>query len=492
MRRAFALLSVPLLMVASVVYSKPAMSFNLDTGNAPIEVIIPAVAPIIFTDVSPSGSDATLVLRVTTLVTNAWFDASAPYHNTAQGVYSRLGRRPPSEAATNRNINIACLYATYRVLNSVLPKRNAEWRAMLVDVGLNPDDAAENTTTPVGIGNLAGKAIVSFREHDGMNQLGDVGGRMYNREPYADYTGYAPVNSAEDLRDPSRWQPRIVPLGSGIFRIQKFVTPQYRLVKPYSFTTPNKFNTPKPTASDPHGPKGRPAYQQQVDEVLSASAALTDYQKMVAELFNNKITGLGFSIVFGVAIPRGLSVLDFIHIDFLTNLAAFDTGIAVWNEKAKWDAVRPFSAVRHVYGDRPVRAWGGPGKGTVNDIPASHWKEYLNVADHPEYPSGSSAFCAAHAQAARRFLGDDTLNWAVPVPMGSSTVEPGITPATDIVLGPWATWTEWEEECGLSRLWGGVHFLDAIAAGKPIGREIGELAYQFVKRHIDGNAPAVP
>jgi hypothetical protein len=67
---------------------------NLDTGNAPVEVIIPAVAPIIFSDVSPNGSDATLVLRITTLITNAWFDASAPYHPTAQGVYSRLGRRP--------------------------------------------------------------------------------------------------------------------------------------------------------------------------------------------------------------------------------------------------------------------------------------------------------------------------------------------------------------------------------------------------------------
>jgi hypothetical protein len=58
-------------------------AFNLDTGNAPIEVVIPAVAPIIFMDVSPSGGDASLVLRITTLITNAWFDASAPYHRTA-------------------------------------------------------------------------------------------------------------------------------------------------------------------------------------------------------------------------------------------------------------------------------------------------------------------------------------------------------------------------------------------------------------------------
>lgn len=123
-------------------------------------------------------------------------------------------------------------------------------------------------------------------------------------------------------------------------------------------------------------------------------------------------------------------------------MAAFDTGIAVWKEKARWDAVRPTSAVRFVYGNRPVTAWGGPGRGTVNDIPADQWKEYVDVADHPEYPSGSATFCGAHAQSARHFLGSDVLNWSVPIPKGGSVVEPGITPVADLDLGPWATWTE--------------------------------------------------
>ena len=48
---------------------------------------------MIFQFVSPSGGDATLVLRLTTLITNAWFDATAPYHPTAVGVYTRLGRQ---------------------------------------------------------------------------------------------------------------------------------------------------------------------------------------------------------------------------------------------------------------------------------------------------------------------------------------------------------------------------------------------------------------
>jgi hypothetical protein len=460
-------------------------AFNFDTGNAPIEVIIPTVAPIILSaDVSASGADATLVLRVTTLITNAWFDASAPYHRTAQGVYSRLGRRPASESATNRNINIACLYATYRVLNSLLPKRNAEWKMMLISVGLHPNNNTENNTTAIGIGNRAGNAVVRNRENDGMNQLGNEGGVDFNRQPYSDYTGYEPVNTAYALRNASRWQPRLTTGGNGIFTVQQFVTPQFARTRPYSYRDPDEFRTPRPDDSMQPGSR---AYQDQADEVLRTSANLTDYQKMVAELFNNKILSLGFSAVFA-AQSRGLSLLDFIHLDFVTNLAAFDTGIAAWNEKRRWDAVRPFSAIRYIYGDRRVRAWGGPGRGTVM-IPADEWKEYLNVADHPEYPSGSASFCSAHAQSARRFLGSDMFNWSVPAPKGSSVIEPGVTPASDIVLGPWATWTQFENECGLSRLWGGVHFRDAIVQGHPLGRAIGEQAYLFLKRHIDGNAP---
>jgi len=75
--------------------SATAAAFDLDTGNAPIEVVIPTLIPAIFASVTPS--DASLVLRYTTMVTNGWFDAIAPYHPTAVGVYSRLGRRPPPE-----------------------------------------------------------------------------------------------------------------------------------------------------------------------------------------------------------------------------------------------------------------------------------------------------------------------------------------------------------------------------------------------------------
>jgi hypothetical protein len=333
--------------------------------------------------------------------------------------------------------------------------------------------------------------VVAARENDGMNQLGNrknkgVGQeRAYNRQPYADYTGYSPVNTAYEVKDPSRWQPSVVTTGFGIFRVQQFVTPQYRLVTPYSYNTPHPFRAPKPDASDI---RNRALYKEQADQVLAASASLTDRQKMIAELFDDKISSLGFSALFA-SVASGLSLEEFVWYDFLTNLAAFDTGIAVWQEKARYDAVRPFTAIRHLYKDQKVTAWGGPGKGTVADLPASEWTSYLPVADHPEYPSGSASFCAAHAESSRLFFGSDNLGWSFPVAQGSSRIEPGVTPQADLTI-TFNTWTQFEQECGQSRFWAGVHFPASIPAGAAIGHEIGRIAYDFFADHVNGTAPA--
>jgi hypothetical protein len=472
--------SAATLALVTSISGTDAPPFDFDTGNAGIEVIIPAVIPALFQTTTPN--DAPIVLRHTTLITNAWFDAIAPYHPTAVGVYSRLGRRPASEAATNRNKNIAMFYASHRILNSLMPRFAENWRQMMTSVGLDPDEAGEDLTTAAGIGNAAGRAVAAAREHDGMNQLGDEGGRVYDRRPYEDYTGYAPVNSPWTLRNPSRWQPLFTTQGNGTFAGQQLITPQWALTKPYSYMNPNMFNTPPPVDSD-H--RRRDAYRAQADEVIAMQAGLTDHQKMIAELFDNKIDSLGFSALF-VTLSRGLSLDEFVHYDFLTNMAAFDGGIATWNEKYRYDAVRPVTAIRYLYADRTITGWAGPGRGVVDDLPGREWRSYIGTANHSEYPSGSACFCAAHAQASRRFLGEDTLGWTVPVAAGSSVIEPGVTPASDLVL-EWPAFTDFEQDCGMSRFWGGVHFRPAITAAQQMCRPIGDLAYELLTRHIRGD-----
>jgi hypothetical protein len=459
--------------------SLPAAAFDFETGNGATEVVITTAVPTIFGRY-PSGSEASFILRITTLLTNAWFDSTAPYTPSAVGVYSRLGRRPASEYVDNTNQNIALITASYHVFNSLFPAQEQEWRNMMYDNGLDPDDDSEDLTTPTGIGNAAGHAIVEAREHDGMNQLGDEG-RAYHFQPYRDYTGYEPVNTAYRLTHPGRWQPFMASLPTGLQRITGHESPQWAYTDSYTGFNMRQFRLPVPNKSLRPNSAG---YRSQVDEIIRTQVSLTDKQKLIAEFFNNKVLSLGFSIVF-IAQARGLSLREFIELDFLTNMAAFDMGIATWDNKLFYDTVRPFSAIRHVYGNRTIRGWVGPGKGMVNNLPASEWQSYLVAPGHSEYPSGSTSFCEAHAQATRRYLGDDNLGWSIPHAVGSSVIEPGVTPAAPTTL-TFNTWTEFARDCGESRIYGGVHFRDAVENVRPAGRRMGNIAYEFVKAHIDG------
>jgi len=461
-----------------------ATRFDLNTGNAGIEVVIPEAIKAIFETMSPDGNDAPTVLRVTTMLTQAWFDAIAPYHRSAVGVSSRLGRRPAAEATT-RSRNIAILAATEPVVTSLFPARAPHWR-QLVRRAL-PGALSGTDRVAVRMGVRAGRAVVADRVSDGMNQLGDERRRRYNPMPYGDWTDYAPVNSADELRDPGRWQPLVVSDRLGVYRSQRFITPQLGRTRPYSYRSPRRFHVPEPLQSVWHRHGDNHAYRRQADQVLEFSARLTDAQKMTAETYDNKIAGLGFSALFA-AQSRGLDVAGFVEYDFATNLASFDTAIAVWHLKRHYDAVRPTTAIRHLYGDAGVTAWGGPGRGTVSDLPANQWRSYLDTADHPEYPSASTALCNAHAEVSRRYSGTEDLGWQIQVAQGSSGREPGVTPTTDITLR-WNTWSQLAQDCGLSRVWGGVHFLPSVTSGAQLGRQVGGVVADFIEAHLSGHAP---
>ncbi len=377
------------------------------------------------------------------------------------------------------------LYATRRILDVQLPEFRDDWAQMLRSVGLDPDDDSTDLTMPVGIGNIAGAGVVEKHRNDGMNAQGNeinpaLTERTDQGRRYWDYTGYEPVNTAYRLTDAGRWQPAIVDTGSGIFRVQQFVTPQWAISTPFSITNPLQFSAPPPTASDP---TNAAEYRAQADAVLRASAAMTDEQKMMAELFNDKVASLASAAGFVIE-SRGLTMEDFVFFDLTLSIAAYDAGIAIWAQKRRHDAVRPLSAIRHLYGNAPVTAWGGVGRGTQS-IPATQWRSYLPVADHPEYPSASAAFCAAYAEAAQLYLNSDTLNWFIPYAEGSSVIEPGITPQRNITIG-WDTFTEFSADCGDSRFWSGVHFEPSIPAGQSIGQQVARHAYDFMSRHING------
>ena len=59
---------------------------------------------------------------------------------------------------------------------------------------------------------------------------------------------------------------------------------------------------------------------------------------------------------------------------------------------------------------------------------------------------------------------------------GSSTIEPGATPATTITL-VWDTFSNAANQAGLSRRYGGIHFKSDDLVGRAVGRKVGDLAW---------------
>ena len=91
-------------------------------------------------------------------------------------------------------------------------------------------------------------------------------------------------------------------------------------------------------------------YKQQADDVLAVSANLSEEQKLLAELFDHKFRSLGGAAMAAIR-NQNMTIMELVHMEFVLNMAAFDAGIAIWQEKTKWNAVRPFTAVAKLYPD---------------------------------------------------------------------------------------------------------------------------------------------
>lgn len=447
-----------------------AQTFDPATGNAPLEVVIPAVDEVFFEEVTITGGDPSILLRYTALIVNSWFDAVAPYHPTARAVYSSQDRREPFNPSDNTNLNIAMVAASQAVLDDLFPHHAERWAEMVQTV-LSAIPASHDSSDAMRVGATAGQAVFDARLHDGMNQDGTGGGHDTFPRPFADTTGYMPVNDAFTLRDPSRWQPALIMDRPGIFRSQVFVTPQLGQVSPY--TDLWSLNPPlaPPVASDVNN---LIAYRAQADAVIAATAAITEEQRMLAEFFENKLFSLPVSMVVA-AMQNGVNLMDFVHVFFAQEVAVFDAGIWVWHHKRNFDAVRPFSAIAYLYGAEQIPTWAPAGT-----VRADRWQSYLPVADHPEYPSATSCLCAAHAAAVEGMLGDPELGWEVTFEAGSSFRAPGEIPSQDITH-VFETWDDFRLTCSETRIWSGVHFEASVRNVQDSCMAIGRVAQSYVK-----------
>jgi hypothetical protein len=437
---------------------------------------------------------APMVSRALAIVHTCMYDAWAAYDERAVGTQVREALRRPAPERTAANKEKAISYAAFRALEDLLPvDTDSVYVPLMRQLGYDPNDHSTDIETPAGIGNVACAAVLEFRHHDKSNQLGDLA-----QGPYSDWSGYAAVNTPVPVparaapTDANHWQPLAYINPTGDFMTQRFVGAQWCFVTPFALSKGEEFR-------DALGPApaefGSAEYQQQADELIALSAGLTDRQKMIAEYWSDgpyteQPPGHWLRFAQFISARDHHSLDDDVKMLFALSNAMLDAGIAAWDAKRAYDSVRPVTAISLLYRGKKIRAWGGPGKGTV-EMDGSQWLPYqlatFPTPPFPDYVSGHSTYSAAAARILALWTGSDHFGESVTLPVGSSKIELGVTPAKPITL-KWETFTEAADEAAMSRRYGGIHFARADLAGRQLGRLVADKVWSKARAYFDGTA----
>lgn len=424
-----------------------------------------------------------MAARALAVVHTAMYDAWAAYDPTAVGTRLGASLRRPADERTDANKSRAVSYAAYRALSDLFPSVQPLFDRLMTDLGYTASDASTDATTATGVGNVAAAAVIAFRHHDGSNQLGDL-----SPGAYSDYTGYQAVNTPSQINDPNHWQPLLVQDAQGGTTPQKFIAPQWGLVSPFALTSGAQF---RPASVPNLYPSA--GYTEQAQEIMTFSANLTDEQKAIVEYWADGPSSElppGHWALFAQRISRreGYGIDDDVKMFFALTNALLDASIAVWDCKRVFDYVRPITAIRFLMAGQQIQAWGGPFKGTQT-ISGEHWQAYQTGAvptpAFPEFSSGHSAFSAAGAEVLRSYTGSDAFGESVTIKAGSSGVEPGAVPASDVTLS-WPTFSDAADQAGMSRRYGGIHFKEGDLQSRAMGRLVGAQAWTKAKTYFAG------
>ena len=413
-------------------------------------------------DTAPAPPVAARALAITH---TAMFDAWAAYDRNAVGTQLGGELRRPAAERTLENKQEAISYGAYRALVDLFPTRVADFDALMDALGYDPANTSTDVGAPAGIGNAAAAALLEYRHRDGSNQLGDLAPGAYS-----DWTGYTPVNSPDELVDPTRWQPLRLPNGM----VQRFAVPHWGRVQPFALPSGSVLRAPPPP--DFYSAQ----HLSEVDELVTFSAGLDDRTKAIAEYWSDGPRSEqppGHWCVFAQWVSKrdGNSLDKDVKLFFALTNAQFDASIAAWDTKRFYDNERPITGIRYLKRGQTIMAWAGPYQGT-QPIPGETWTPYFRpdviTPPFPDHVSGHSTFSAASATVLAAFTLSDRFGASATVRAGSSLIEPGATPSVDITLS-WATFSDAAEEAGLSRRYSGIHYESADVDGRTMGRKVG-------------------
>src|SRR5687767_5110818 len=236
------------------------------------------------------------------------------------------------------------------------------------------------------------------------------------------------------------------------------VEPYWRSIRTFFLDSAQQF--PPVTAITYENVKGS-NWHKLVTEVYETGNGLTPEQKLIANYWDcnpfavqfqghmsiglKKISPGGhWMSITGIAAEKaGLGFENSLLLHTLVALSLHDAFISCWDEKYRSSRVRPETAINRIIDEK--------------------WKPFLQTPPFPEYSSGHSVISTATAEVLTHFLGDG-------FSFNDSTETYIRIPARRFSSFHIAA-----AEARISRLYGGIHFRDAIENGGEEGRSIGDF-----------------
>lgn len=234
------------------------------------------------------------------------------------------------------------------------------------------------------------------------------------------------------------------------------VEPNWGTIKPFAMDSASQFRPPTALAFD--STKGSPFHTQAL-EVYETGRTLTEEQRAIAAFWDcnpyvmnvqghtmfatKKITPGGHWMgIAGIAARKAnASLLQTADTYARTAMALADGFIAAWEEKFRSGVIRPETV--------------------INAYVDEKWTPLLQTPPFPEYPSGHSVISTSAAQVLTSIYGQ---NFAF---ADSSEMPYGM---------PVRSFTSFDaaaNEAAISRLYGGIHYRQAIEEGQRQGKLVG-------------------
>lgn len=327
------------------------------------------------------------------------------------------------KAPKHGSVDAAVAAAARKVLVRLYPAQQAAFDAAY-NAGIVGVPAGKGRTEGIAWGESVADAILAARANDGS-------------ETVVSYTpGTAPGN----------WQPTLPGFLPALL-------PQWPLVRPFAMTSGSQFQPPAP----PSLGSAMYAFEfnlvKQIGDINSTTR--TADQTAIARFWADgpgTVTPPGHWNVIAreLALARGLTVVENARLFALLNIAEADAAICSWDAKYADNFWRPVTAIRAADTD------GNP---ATEADPA--WTPLLVTPPFPECTSGHSTFSGAAATVLARYFGSDGIAFST-----TSEDLPGMTRS-------FGSFWEAAQEAGMSRIYGGIHFMSGNSLGLLSGARLG-------------------